>query len=331
MKTQDTGIVFLGRRWSRSAPLPEPAGRRAALDYYAEHRSFPAPPSPQSNSGSGVLVVDTSDFSAVQAAHAYRGDWLVIAFMPDVCARQEDYEVRLVTETLIYGGLRDLELAAVAGQDGIKCVFVVDTPGREYPEPILHDLAGAILSLRDVWDQEPLRPSPWPAVCRGLSMWIDEGDDVGSDQASSDDGEGWVRCIPPSTGEPPPLGIQVVSREPRMLTSRTPLFFQDQRRWLAIGRSQGLSDFLVSRVYYQSARNVLNEPDSAWPEPGDPSLGPRRRYLETLTSSPKNKGKGPEGYLQQLEGMTNRLQAPLPPETPVYVRRWLGFDDERDG
>lgn len=329
MNKQETTIVFLGRRWSRSAPLPEPVDRRTALDHYANHRSFPVPPGQPSANGSGVLVVDTSDYSAVMAAHSYGGDWLVIAFLPDVCARQEDYQVRLVTETLVYGGLRDLELAAVAGAGGIRCVFVVDTPGRENTESEFQEMVEALLALREEWDQEPLHPSPWPAVCRGLSVWSGTGGGDPTGEPGPPDGV-WVRSLPSSSGEPLPRGAQNACREPRMLIPAVPLLFRNGPKWLAIGRPQPLSEFLVSRVYYQSARNVLGEPEPMWPEPGDPSPGPRRNYLESLTKAPSKKGRGPDAYLRLIERHSRNLRGPLPADTPAYIRRWLGFPDGGD-
>jgi hypothetical protein len=317
--TKDVGrIIWLGWRWPEATAAPTPAGASWRA-HYAAHASFPEPRRGKAVAGAGVLVVDASDFPAVQAVHAYRGDWIVIAVVPDQSGRGEDYEVRLQTEARIYGGLRDLEIAAVAGEDGPRTVFIVDVPGSE-PDPArLTLMAKAVLELRETWDiARPGAVGRWPARCRMLNM--------------TGDGEGggpWRRYAPPATGEAPDPGSVVVQGQARFPASQPPLLFQSDGHWLAVGRPHRLADFPAARIYYESARMVFGAGEGAWPEPGDPDENGLRRFLEARTP-PDRSVAGPADYLDDLAGRTRTAPEPdgaLPP----YVLRWLGLSPIEGG
>lgn len=321
MSDTNTDIILLGRRWAESAPLSDAGDWRA---HYARHASFPAPARGEPVAGGGVAIVDASDFAAVQTAHSYTDGWTLLAFLPDLHGIVEDYDKRVVLEALVYGGLRDLELSIIAdpGEAPSRTLFIVDTPGREPSVTELRTLAEAVVGLRDQWRSASPVGGAWPPVCRHINIW--RAADEGGPSA-------WTRYRAPSDGSDAEHGAAIVSTTARRRTSAPSLVFRSGDDWLAIGRPETLADFVVCHNCYQSARLVLGDRPPAWPEPAVADPGPARRFLNKLAGPVRDEGPGDGDVLAVLAASNAPARPSLPPDLPLYVRRWLGRTPETDG
>lgn len=319
--SRQTGqVVFLGSRWPEGAPVAVEGGLSDWLDHYAAHAGFPVPAgSGPTRTGSGTMVVDATDFAAVQTSHSYGGDWLILACLPDVYGIRDQYEVRLRQEALAYGGLRDLELRAVARPAETRAVFVLDTPGREADFGELAFLAQSLWDLRDALT-EPLRPSPrWPAKCRTVGV---DGHDAGRGDADTR----WERIPPPLPGELLPAPARRARPQARLAVGAEETIFRCCDAWLAVGRALPLSAFLVSGIYYQSLCAVAGCPEPAWPEPGDPRAEAVQRFVARFADK-RRAPRRPGDVFTDLARRSVEAPVKLPPGLPRHVLAWLGRND----
>lgn len=308
--------LWLGCRWPGCESLPPPPGGVDWRAHYRGHRSFPIPLGEAAVSGQGVAVVDVGDFAAVQAVHSLQGRWLVIAVVPPLAAGSDDYDVRVQTEARIYGGLRDLELTAVARPEHVNSVFIVDVPGRQASVPQCERMAKAVWSLWPQWDIDHGEAAPWPRVCRTLNLW------PGSDTAEAAGEAGWQRHRVSADGAPPPAGAIAVANESRNPAVAPPLLFHSGDEWLAIGRPCALSQFPITRITFESAGLAFGPTEATWPEPGAPGLESARRFL--AVGCPQRVSASLDSYLDALSGSQAPVGARATEGLPEYVRRWLG-------
>lgn len=313
-------VRFLGHRWADAEPL-EPVDRDWAA-HYAAHASFPVPDSPPARDGEGVLVVDASDFAAVRTAFAYRGDWTLVAFLPDVFSIRGDYVVRMRREAMIYGGLRDLELQAVCLGKEIRSLFVLDTPGRELAVPELSLVARSLWELREEW-MERIPESRWPPRCRTTGFHSPDPGSV-SPAGRWERSPGGPRELPPEAA--------AARTEARLVRDGAPeALFQRGDVWISVGQLRPLSDFTVVRTYFHSFRLMTEPPPSAWPEPGLDSDEPRRRFLSRYLIAAHASDGGVQGFLRDLARRASPEEVEVPDDLPGYVLAWLGRSAPESG
>jgi hypothetical protein len=320
MRPSDGNVRFLGHRWADTEAL-EPVEHEWA-SHYAVHSSFPVPRSLPVREGEGVLVIDAAEFAAVQTALAYRGDWIFLAFLPDVFAIGGEYAVRLKCEAAIYGGLRDLELQAVSLGGQVRSLFVLDTPGHELPAPELSLLAGALWDVREEW-KERVPGGRWPPRCRTTGLRASAPDTAGS-------GAGWERWGATRDGSPSPPAAAEARTEARVVGAGPETLFRSGETWISVGAARPLSDFTVARTYFHSFRLVTGPPPSAWPEPGLDSEEPRRRFLSRYLAATPSRGEGVDGLLSDLARRASLADAVIPDDLPAHVRAWIGRADWSD-
>ncbi|MBU8922642.1 MAG: hypothetical protein KOO63_12560 [Bacteroidales bacterium] len=324
MKEENRQIVFLGRHWPETAELVSSSGRRVWMDHYASHKSFPVPGAGKGRNGRGVIIVDCSDFEAVQASHSYEGEWLIVAYLPDVYSMNVEYETRLLTEARIYGGLRDLELRVVGRADASGTLFVLDNPGGFYSQEMIVRMAETVWILNDKLEEPLQRLSRWPECCRTLGIYQPEDK---KSKVESDDTASWERIPPVTPGEEYPEEVRRAMSPARLKVPSEETVFHAGNQWLSIGVARTLSDFTISGIYYESFKRVLNDPLPAWPEPGDTGADPRKGFMKKYGKTVKNRPQVLDKYFDSLARRTAPDRADISGKMPEFVMRWLGLSE----